>query len=218
MTTPTTESRTNGSAGSTRNHFSWCTTYDGVLVREKDAAGKRVITDEVSFATTMIGRIFRAPFRARSARPSCSDTWTRVRTSCLRPPVRAPPQGLITITHSDGTHEKFLVQRVEKVAKTSFPTAEVYGATGYAELRIITCGRGIGPSGPQLCRQCDRVREPSADRHLSAAVSDDRWAPPVRAALADRMSSGCHTLCRGFTMGVGSRTRRRRADGLSLLF
>ncbi|MEV3985408.1 sortase [Nonomuraea sp. NPDC049758] len=50
------------------------------------------------------------------------------------------PQDLITTTHSDGTHEKFLVQRVEKVAKTSFPTAEVYGATGHAELRIITCG------------------------------------------------------------------------------
>ncbi|MFI7470636.1 class F sortase [Nonomuraea sp. NPDC049646] len=50
------------------------------------------------------------------------------------------PQTLITITHSDGTSERFLVERVEKVAKTSFPTAKVYGATRNAELRIITCG------------------------------------------------------------------------------
>ncbi|MFI7107036.1 class F sortase [Nonomuraea sp. NPDC050227] len=50
------------------------------------------------------------------------------------------PQTLITITHSDGTSERFLVERVEKVAKTSFPTAKVYGATRNAELRNITCG------------------------------------------------------------------------------
>ncbi|MFI6739124.1 hypothetical protein ACIBI9_39895, partial [Nonomuraea sp. NPDC050451] len=45
--------------GYTRNRFSWCTTYDGVLVRERIGAnGKRTIIDKASFPTTMIGRTF----------------------------------------------------------------------------------------------------------------------------------------------------------------
>ncbi|MGW2214075.1 sortase domain-containing protein [Nonomuraea sp. NPDC001684] len=62
------------------------------------------------------------------------------RTGCFARLRELRPQTLITITHSDGTSERFLVERVEKVAKTSFPTAKVYGATRNAELRNITCG------------------------------------------------------------------------------
>ncbi|MGP4102522.1 hypothetical protein, partial [Nonomuraea sp. KM90] len=40
--------------GYTRNRFSWCVTYDGVLVRERN----RKIIDKVSFPITMIGRTF----------------------------------------------------------------------------------------------------------------------------------------------------------------
>jgi hypothetical protein len=46
----------------------------------------------------------------------------------------------IVVTRADGTALRFVVTRVVRYPKTAFPTAEVYGATADAELRLITCG------------------------------------------------------------------------------
>jgi sortase (surface protein transpeptidase) len=46
----------------------------------------------------------------------------------------------VLVTRQDGRHLKFVVDRVEQVAKDAFPTDEVYGDTTGPELRLITCG------------------------------------------------------------------------------
>jgi LPXTG-site transpeptidase (sortase) family protein len=46
----------------------------------------------------------------------------------------------IYVTLADGTVAAFAVDGVQKVAKTAFPTALVYGKARYPELRLITCG------------------------------------------------------------------------------
>lgn len=46
----------------------------------------------------------------------------------------------VLIRREDGSVLRFVVDRVREVAKTEFPTAEVYGWTDRAELRLITCG------------------------------------------------------------------------------
>jgi sortase (surface protein transpeptidase) len=47
---------------------------------------------------------------------------------------------LIRVTRSDRREAVFAVDRVERFAKTGFPTRRVYGATQGPELRLITCG------------------------------------------------------------------------------
>ena len=46
----------------------------------------------------------------------------------------------IWVKREDGTEVRFVVQRLEQVPKTRFPTHEVYGPQPYAALRLITCG------------------------------------------------------------------------------
>jgi LPXTG-site transpeptidase (sortase) family protein len=46
----------------------------------------------------------------------------------------------IYVTLADGKVAAFAVDGVQKVAKTAFPTAAVYGRARYPELRLITCG------------------------------------------------------------------------------
>jgi LPXTG-site transpeptidase (sortase) family protein len=46
----------------------------------------------------------------------------------------------IYVTLADGKVAVFTVDGVQKVAKTTFPTALVYGKARYPELRLITCG------------------------------------------------------------------------------
>lgn len=46
----------------------------------------------------------------------------------------------ISITLQDKQIAVFAVTGLQQVAKTSFPTDEVYGPTPYASLRLITCG------------------------------------------------------------------------------
>jgi hypothetical protein len=46
----------------------------------------------------------------------------------------------VVVTRADGTALRFTVTRVARFPKTAFPTAEVYGPTTDAELRLITCG------------------------------------------------------------------------------
>lgn len=46
----------------------------------------------------------------------------------------------VVVDRSDGRTATFVVDRVEQVAKSAFPTRRVYGATPRPELRLITCG------------------------------------------------------------------------------
>jgi sortase (surface protein transpeptidase) len=46
----------------------------------------------------------------------------------------------VLVGRSDGTTLRFRVTRVARYPKTAFRTAEVYGPTPDAELRLITCG------------------------------------------------------------------------------
>ena len=49
----------------------------------------------------------------------------------------------VTVTRADGTPARFTVYRVERYAKASFPTGDVYGNTAGPELRLVTCGGGF---------------------------------------------------------------------------
>ena len=51
-----------------------------------------------------------------------------------------PVDSQVLVTQEDGTTVHFTVTRVEQYPKDAFPTAEVYGPTAGAELRLITCG------------------------------------------------------------------------------
>ena len=51
-----------------------------------------------------------------------------------------PVDSQVLVTREDGTTVHFTVTRVEQYPKDAFPTAEVYGPTPGAELRLITCG------------------------------------------------------------------------------
>jgi len=46
----------------------------------------------------------------------------------------------IYVKLDDGKTATFLVDGLQRVSKTTFPTQDVYGKLGYAGLRIITCG------------------------------------------------------------------------------
>ncbi|GAA3422815.1 class F sortase [Streptosporangium vulgare] len=46
----------------------------------------------------------------------------------------------IKVSRSDGTIAEFTVDGVEQVSKAAFPSKRVYGNTGEATLRLITCG------------------------------------------------------------------------------
>jgi hypothetical protein len=46
----------------------------------------------------------------------------------------------VFVGRADGTTARFTVTRVARHPKDAFPTAEVYGPTPDAELRLITCG------------------------------------------------------------------------------
>jgi hypothetical protein len=46
----------------------------------------------------------------------------------------------VVVERADGTSARFAVDRVERVPKSAFPTAAVYGPVPGAELRLITCG------------------------------------------------------------------------------
>lgn len=46
----------------------------------------------------------------------------------------------IYVTLTDGKVATFEVDGLQKVSKDAFPTASVYGKSGYASLRLLTCG------------------------------------------------------------------------------
>jgi sortase (surface protein transpeptidase) len=46
----------------------------------------------------------------------------------------------VDVDRADGSTARFRVTRVEHFAKSSFPTARVYGNIAHAGLRLITCG------------------------------------------------------------------------------
>lgn len=49
------------------------------------------------------------------------------------------PGDLVTVERADGSTVDFRVDRTEVVPQAAFPTAEVYGPTPDAQLRLITC-------------------------------------------------------------------------------
>jgi len=53
---------------------------------------------------------------------------------------RLRPGDRVVVDRADGTVATFRVDRVEEHAKDEFPTDEVYGDVGDAQLRLITCG------------------------------------------------------------------------------
>ena len=46
----------------------------------------------------------------------------------------------IAVTRADGSTATFIAYRVQRFAKSAFPTEDVYGNTNGPELRLITCG------------------------------------------------------------------------------
>ncbi|GLZ54246.1 class F sortase [Actinomycetospora sp. NBRC 106378] len=46
----------------------------------------------------------------------------------------------ILVHRADGSSVMFVVDRVDQASKQAFPTAQVYGPTGDAQIRLITCG------------------------------------------------------------------------------
>lgn len=46
----------------------------------------------------------------------------------------------VEISRADGSVVRFVVRKVDQVAKAQFPTEAVYGQTPDSELRLITCG------------------------------------------------------------------------------
>lgn len=55
------------------------------------------------------------------------------------------PGAEVVVALSDGSSATFRVDRVLSAPKDSFPTAEVYGPTPDAQLRLITCGGSFNP-------------------------------------------------------------------------
>jgi Sortase domain len=53
------------------------------------------------------------------------------------------PGDELTITEKDGTARRFAVVALDQVAKSAFPTGEVYGPSTQSLLRIITCTGGF---------------------------------------------------------------------------
>lgn len=56
------------------------------------------------------------------------------------------PRDTVSISRADHTVAVFQVERVVRYPKAHFPTAEVYGNTDHAALRLITCGGRFDPS------------------------------------------------------------------------
>jgi sortase (surface protein transpeptidase) len=52
----------------------------------------------------------------------------------------------VLVDRADGKTVRFAVTRVARYAKDDFPTAEVYGPTTGAELRLVTCGGEFDPA------------------------------------------------------------------------
>ena len=50
------------------------------------------------------------------------------------------PGDEILVERADGTTVRFTVSRTDRYPKDAFPTADIYGPTPRAELRLITCG------------------------------------------------------------------------------
>ena len=51
----------------------------------------------------------------------------------------------VDVTRADGTVAIFTIDAVKTIAKSSFPTQEVYGNLDHAGLRLITCGGQFDP-------------------------------------------------------------------------
>jgi len=61
---------------------------------------------------------------------------------------------LIYVTLADGKTAVFVVDGLQRAAKTQFPTSSVYGKLGYPGLRLITCG---GPFNSTTGHYADNI-------------------------------------------------------------
>jgi hypothetical protein len=52
----------------------------------------------------------------------------------------------VRVRGAGGTLARFVVQRLERVPKSAFPTERVYGHVRYPALRLITCGGAFDAS------------------------------------------------------------------------
>jgi len=66
-------------------------------------------------------------------------TWNQVPAVFFRL-AELRPQDVIEVTRTDGVVALFEVTRVERYAKSAFPTDLVFGPIDHAGLRLITCG------------------------------------------------------------------------------
>lgn len=55
------------------------------------------------------------------------------------------PGAVVNVAREDGSKARFRVDRIQRFRKDQFPTAQVYGSTNRAELRLITCGGSFDP-------------------------------------------------------------------------
>jgi Sortase domain len=55
------------------------------------------------------------------------------------------PGARVNVARKDGSTATFTIDRIQRFPKNKFPTAQVYGATNRAELRLITCGGSFDP-------------------------------------------------------------------------
>ena len=60
----------------------------------------------------------------------------------------------IDVVRADGRTAVFSVDGVQKSAKTSFPTSDVFGSVPYPALRLVTCG---GPFDPKTGEYLDSI-------------------------------------------------------------
>lgn len=60
--------------------------------------------------------------------------------------ARLHPGDRILVTRGDGRVATYRVDRLEQVAKRSFPSQQVYGATSGPAIRLVTCGGRYDPS------------------------------------------------------------------------
>lgn len=94
------------------------------------------------------------------------------------------PGDTIRFVPRKGAEQRFVVVRKQRVSKESFPTAEVYGETPVAALRLITCGGGFDWSSrryrdnlivyaEKLSRRAE-ARSPDAKRRRGGEASTSR--------------------------------------------
>lgn len=78
--------------------------------------------------------------RVRRGPPWSPGTSTRTSGRVFADRARLRPGDRVEIDRADGGVTASTVRHVQQVAKSAFPTSQVYGPTTGPQLRLITCG------------------------------------------------------------------------------